>query len=120
MDTRTQEAPADGKLHKDDITLTAHQMHKLAKLIKAYGPKHENFSECHKKCPLFKQNRCYIYSAAKQRECWYKLHELYRESENFKEDVKADAAKIASMTATMEEPDPKGTMASMMANMPFR
>ena len=50
-------------------------MKKIAKLIKDRQPKHENFRMCHKKCPNFKTNRCWVLSAGDQKQCWDNWHD---------------------------------------------
>ena len=82
-------------------------------LIKQYGPKHQNYKECHKRCPLFKRNSCYCFSPSKQKLCWEKLHVMY--PDNFKEAVVEHAAQIAAMTAALEDPSPKDSLASVLS-----
>lgn len=58
-----------------DIPADPRLIRKIAKMLKSRAPKHENYRLCHKKCPNFKTNRCFVMESTAQMECWKSWHD---------------------------------------------
>lgn len=58
-----------------DIPADPRLIRKIAKMLKDRQPKHENYRWCHKRCPNFKSNRCFVLDYNAQMECWKSWHD---------------------------------------------
>lgn len=58
-----------------DIPADPKLIRKIAKMIRDRQPKHENYRMCHKKCPNFKTNRCFVLDFSAQKQCWQSWHD---------------------------------------------
>lgn len=58
-----------------DVPADPRLIRRIAQMIKANQPKHENFRACHKKCPNFKTNRCFVLGCLEQKQCWESWHD---------------------------------------------